>query len=41
MNSSEFTITIPPSGRSPILAFNAAGFMATSTSGRSPAVRMS
>ncbi|SKW42352.1 Uncharacterised protein [Mycobacteroides abscessus subsp. abscessus] len=41
MNSSELAITMPPRGRSPMFAFSAAGFIATNTSGRSPAVRMS
>ena len=35
------TITVAPLGMSARLAFSAAGFMATSTSGRSPGVRMS
>ena len=35
------TMIAAPFGRSPTLAFSAAGFIATSTSGRSPAVRMS
>jgi hypothetical protein len=41
LNSSVFTMIVPPTGRSPMLAFNAAGFIATNTSGRSPGVRMS
>ena len=35
------TMIAAPFGRSPRLAFSAAGFIATSTSGASPAVRMS
>ena len=35
------TISVAPLGRSPMLAFSAAGFIATRTSGRSPGVRMS
>ncbi len=35
------TMIVAPLGRSPRLAFSAAGFIATSTSGRSPGVRMS
>ena len=35
------TMIVAPLGRSPRLAFSAAGFIATSTSGASPAVRMS
>ena len=41
VNSSELTMRMPPEGRSSMLALSAAGFIATSTSGRSPAVRMS
>ena len=35
------TISVAPLGTSPMLAFSAAGFIATRTSGRSPGVRMS
>src|SRR3954449_6052239 len=38
VNSSALTMRSAPARRSPRLAFNAAGFMATSTSGRSPGV---
>src|SRR4051794_29817777 len=41
VNSSESTMSRPPPGRSARLAFSAAGFMATSTSGASPGVMMS
>ena len=41
MNSSESTISSPPPGRSARLAFSAAGFIATRTSGASPGVMMS
>ena len=41
MNSSVFTMMSAPRGRSPMLAFRAAGFIATSTSGASPGVMMS
>ena len=41
LNSSVLTISTPPGGRSAMLALSAAGFIATSTSGRSPGVRMS
>src|SRR5262245_57821215 len=41
VNASVSTISVPPLGRSPRFVFNAAGFIATSTSGRSPGVRMS
>ena len=40
-NSSVFTMTVPPRGTSARLAFNAAGFIATRTSGRSPGVSTS
>ena len=40
-NVFEIPISTPPAGRSPTFAFSAAGFIATSTSGRSPGVRMS
>ena len=35
------TMTVAFAGRSATFAFNAAGFIATNTSGRSPGVRMS
>src|SRR5664280_2733097 len=38
VNSSVSTMTMPPRGRSPMLAFRAAGFIATSTVGASPGV---
>ena len=41
VKSPSSTMITPPLGRSPRLAFSAAGFMATSTSGRSPGVTMS
>jgi hypothetical protein len=41
VNSSVFTSTVPPAGTSSRFALSAAGFMATSTSGRSPGVRTS
>ncbi len=41
VNSSVLTMRMPPSGRSTTFALSAAGFIATSTSGRSPGVRMS
>ena len=41
VNSSVFTIRSAPRGRSFRFAFSAAGFIATSTSGASPGVRMS
>ena len=41
MNASVLTISVPPRGRSLTFVFSAAGFMATSTSGASPGVRMS
>ena len=41
VKSPSSTMITPPWGRSPRLAFRAAGFMATSTSGRSPGVTMS
>src|SRR5581483_7731379 len=41
VNASELTINVPPFGRSFTFVFSAAGFIATSTFGRSPGVRMS
>src|SRR6476646_9817465 len=41
VNASVSTISVPPFGRSCRFVFSAAGFMATSTSGWSPGVRMS
>ena len=41
VNSSVLTMMSAPRGRSSMLAFSAAGFIATSTSGASPGVRMS
>ena len=41
MNASVSTISVAPFGRSRRFVFSAAGFIATSTSGRSPGVRMS
>ena len=41
VNSSVLTIRSPPRGRSLMLAFRAAGFIAMSTSGASPGVRIS
>ena len=41
MNASVSTISVPPFGRSCRFVFSAAGFIATSTSGWSPGVRMS
>ena len=41
VKSAVSTMIAAPLGRSPTLAFSAAGFIATSTSGASPAVRMS
>ena len=41
VKSAESTMTVAPLGRSPRLARSAAGFIATSTSGASPGVRMS
>jgi hypothetical protein len=41
LNASRFRISVPPLGRSFRFVRSAAGFMATSTSGRSPGVRMS
>jgi hypothetical protein len=41
VNSSVLTMISAPRGRSGRFAFNAAGFMATSTFGESPGVRMS
>ncbi len=41
LNASELTINVPPFGRSLTFVFRAAGFIATSTFGRSPGVRMS
>ena len=41
MKASVLTMIVAPFGRSARFAFSAAGFIATSTSGRSPAVRMS
>ncbi len=41
MNASAFTISVPPFGRSVRFVFSAAGFIATSTFGASPGVRMS
>lgn len=40
-NSSVLTMTSPPRGTSAMFAFSAAGFIATSTFGASPGVRMS
>jgi hypothetical protein len=41
MKSSVLRMIVPPCGTSARFAFSAAGFIATSTSGRSPGVRMS
>ncbi len=41
LNASELTISVPPFGRSLMFVFSAAGFIATSTFGASPGVRMS
>ena len=41
MKVSVSTISVPPFGRSPTFVFSAAGFIATSTFGASPGVRMS
>ena len=41
MNASASTISVPPFGRSAMFVFRAAGFIATSTFGASPGVRMS
>ena len=41
LKASELTISVPPFGRSLTFVFSAAGFIATSTFGRSPGVRMS
>ena len=41
MKASRLTISVPPFGRSRTFVFSAAGFIATSTSGASPGVRMS
>ena len=41
MNASRLTISVPPFGRSRMFVFSAAGFIATSTFGASPGVRMS
>ncbi len=41
MNASLLTISVPPFGRSLRFVFSAAGFIATSTFGESPGVRMS
>jgi hypothetical protein len=41
VNSSVLTMISAPRGRSPTFAFKAAGFIATSTFGASPGVRMS
>ena len=41
MNASLLTISVPPFGRSLMFVFSAAGFIATSTFGWSPGVRMS
>ena len=41
MNASSFTTTMPPFSRVPRLVISAAGFIATSTFGWSPGVRMS
>src|SRR6476469_1022952 len=41
VKASVSTISVPPFGRSPTFVLSAAGFIATSTSGRSPGVRMS
>ncbi len=41
LNASVLTMTVPPFARSPRLTFSAAGFIATSTFGWSPGVRMS
>ena len=41
LNASVSTMIVPPFGTSRTLALSAAGFIATRTSGRSPAVRMS
>ena len=41
MNASALTISVPPFGRSLMFVFSAAGFIATSTFGASPGVRMS
>src|SRR5690348_339338 len=41
LNASLLTISVPPFGRSPMFVFSAAGFIATSTFGASPGVRMS
>src|SRR5438105_8828972 len=41
LNASELTISVPPLGRSLMFVFSAAGFIATSTLGASPGVRMS
>ena len=41
MNASRLRISVPPPGRSARFVRSAAGFIATSTSGRSPGVRMS
>src|SRR5262249_42504908 len=41
MNASSLTMRVPPPSSEPRLVFRAAGFMATSTFGRSPGVVMS
>ena len=41
MNPSSFTITVPPFSTVPTFVISAAGFIATSTFGWSPGVRMS
>ena len=41
MNESRLTISVPPLGRSRMFVRRAAGFIATSTFGSSPGVRMS